>query len=73
MLMLTSTKNGSKEEMDETKQVQHPKTARPYPYLLGTLIAPTKAYSEAALSPARPLLLSTPVNHNLGLYHLMQS
>ena len=41
--------------------------------MLGTLIAPTKAYPEAALSLARPLLPSTLVNHKPGPYHLMQN
>ena len=69
MLMLTSTKNGPKEEMDGTKQLEHLKkkkkekkgsqirheAARPYPCMSRTLIVPAEAYPKAALSLARPL------------------
>ena len=65
MLTLMSTKNGSKEEMDGTKQHEHLKkkrgsqirleASRPYPCMSRTLIILAKAYPEATLSPARPL------------------
>ena len=71
MLMLTLTKNGSKEEMDRTKQLQHfkkkklkksqkhPKATQPYICLSKELITSAEAYPEVS---ARPLLPSTLVN-----------
>jgi len=70
MLMLTLTKNGSKEEMDRTKQLQHlkkklkksqkhPKATQPYLCLSKELITSVEAYPKVS---ARPLLPSTHVN-----------
>ena len=85
MLMLTSTKNDYKEEMDRTKKVQHlrkkkKKGPRNILKQLGLihicqkhLLPLQKPYLVADLSPTRPLLPSTPIKHQPNPYHLMYS
>ena len=84
MLMMTLTKNGSKEEMNGTKQLQHfkkklkikkksqkrPKATQPYLCLSEELITSVEAYPKAS---AKPLLPSTLVNQKPDPYHLVKN